>query len=318
MNAGAAGTLAPMTSLHPLPAGITVFERGWLSANNILLQGAAGSALVDSGYCTHAPQTLALVAHALQGRPLDHLLNTHLHSDHCGGNAALQAAYPALTTHIPPGQAAHVADWDPVALSYAPTGQQCPAFHFETVLKPGLALRLGDHDWQVHAAPGHDPHSVVLFEPASRTLLSADALWEVGFGVVFPELEGISAMDEVAATLDLIESLRPITVVPGHGRVFVDVARSLGLARKRLEGFVADPKKHATHAAKVLVKFKLLELQRVSDNALLAWVSETPYLRTLRQRFFDDMPPAPWLHTLLLDLVRVGAARREGGWVVDV
>ncbi|MDB5894178.1 MAG: fold metallo-hydrolase, partial [Rhodoferax sp.] len=117
-----------MTPLHPLPAGVTVFERGWLSANNILLQGEAGSALVDSGYCTHAPQTLALLSHALQGRPLDHLLNTHLHSDHCGGNAALQAAYPALRTHIPPGQAAHVADWDPVALSYAPTGQQCPAF----------------------------------------------------------------------------------------------------------------------------------------------------------------------------------------------
>ena len=307
-----------MTNPHPLPAGVGVLERGWLSANNILVQGRAGTALVDSGYCSHAPQTVALLAHALQGQPLDLLLNTHLHSDHCGGNAALQAAYPALQTRIPPGQAAHVADWDPVALSYTPTGQNCPRFHFEALLQPGSEIRLGDLVWQVHAAPGHDHHSVILFEPASKLLLSADALWEAGFGVVFPELEGIAAMDEVAATLDLIESLAPSTVVPGHGQVFVDLARSLAFARRRLEGFVKDPQKHANHAAKVLLKFKLLELQRVEYAALLQWVAQTPYLQTLRQRFFADQPTAPWLHGLLLELVRVGAARREGDWVEDL
>ncbi|APW36927.1 MBL fold metallo-hydrolase [Rhodoferax koreense] len=306
-----------MTNPSSLPAGVTVLERGWLSANNILVQGRSGAALVDSGYCTHAPQTVALVAHALGGRPLDLLLNTHLHSDHCGGNAALQAAYPAMQTHIPPGQAAFVADWNPEALSYTPTGQNCPRFHFEAVLQPGNEIRLGDLAWQVHAAPGHDHHSVILFEPASKLLLSADALWEAGFGVVFPELDGIAAMDEVAATLDLIERLAPATVVPGHGKVFTDVQRSLAFARKRLEGFIGDPKKHANHAAKVLLKFKLLELQRVEYAALQCWVAETPYLQTLRRRFFDDAPAESWLHGLLLELVRVGAVRREADWVVD-
>ncbi len=66
-----------------------MLERGWLSANNIVLMGPDGTALVDSGYHTHAAQTVALVGHALAGRPLDRLVNTHLHSDHCGGNAAL-------------------------------------------------------------------------------------------------------------------------------------------------------------------------------------------------------------------------------------
>ena len=46
---------------HPLPTDITVFERGWLSSNNILLCGDQATALVDSGYGSHAPQTLALV-----------------------------------------------------------------------------------------------------------------------------------------------------------------------------------------------------------------------------------------------------------------
>ena len=72
---------------------MTVFERGWLSSNNILFTGQhSGAALVDTGYCTHSAQTLALVQSALGRRPLERILNTHLHSDHCGGNAALQAA----------------------------------------------------------------------------------------------------------------------------------------------------------------------------------------------------------------------------------
>ena len=73
-----------------LPASMQVLQRGWLSSNNILFTGGDQTALVDSGYLTHAAQTVALVRHGLQGRPLDRLINTHLHSDHCGGNAALQ------------------------------------------------------------------------------------------------------------------------------------------------------------------------------------------------------------------------------------
>jgi len=251
------------TPTAELPDGLAVFERGWLSSNNILFQGRDQTALVDSGYCTHAEQTLALIREALGGRPLDLLLNTHLHSDHCGGNAALQAAYPDIETLIPPGLAEHVRNWDPVALTYAPTGQQCPRFRMEGLLRPQTEVLLGDRRWQVHAAPGHDPHSVILFEPQSRVLISADALWENGFGVIFQELEGEHAFDQVARTLDLIESLRPLAVIPGHGKVFSQVAPSLAAARRRLDGFVRDPSKHALHAAKVLLKFKLLELQRL-------------------------------------------------------
>ncbi|MCQ9958297.1 hypothetical protein L6B39_14330, partial [Staphylococcus aureus] len=71
----------------------------------------------------------------------------------------------------------------------------------------------------------------ILFEPASRTLISADALWENGFGVVFPEIEGLQAFEEVAATLDVIEALAPLTIVPGHGGVFTGGAAALDTAR---------------------------------------------------------------------------------------
>jgi glyoxylase-like metal-dependent hydrolase (beta-lactamase superfamily II) len=295
-----------------LPAGLTVLERGWLSSNNILMQGEAGAALIDSGYCSHAPQTLALVAQALQDRPLDLLLNTHLHSDHCGGNAALQAAYPQLQTLIPPGQAVFVDAWNPDALSYTPTGQECPRFKFDALLQPGSQLRLGDLQWQVHAAPGHDAHSVILFEPQSRCLISADALWQRGFGVVFPELDGADAFDEVAATLDLIEALDPRLVVPGHGAPFTDVAQALKVARLRLAGFVSSPQKHRQYATKVLLKFKLLEAQRLERAELLAWAHGTPYLAQLFQKQFGDQPFALGLDALVQDLLRAGAATLQG------
>jgi len=47
--------------------------------------------VVDTGFCRHSEQTIALVDRALAGTPLARIVNTHLHSDHCGGNAALQA-----------------------------------------------------------------------------------------------------------------------------------------------------------------------------------------------------------------------------------
>ena len=295
-----------------LPPEITVLERGWLSANNILFIGQRDTALVDTGYCSHASQTVELVRSALQGRPLDRIFNTHLHSDHCGGNAALQAAWPAVLTAIPPGQADHVRQWDPYALSYTPTGQQCPRFRADTLLAPGACVLLGDKPWQVHAAPGHDPHSVVLFNPQDKVLISADALWENGFGVVFPELEGESAFADVAATLDVIEALQPRVVIPGHGPVFTDAPRAIEGARRRLDGFARNPSKHALYAAKVLLKYKLLEWQQIGMADLTAWARATPYFGLLHQRHFGDQAEDAWLQGLADELVRSGAARRVG------
>lgn len=294
-----------------------VLERGWLSSNNILLVGEESAALVDSGYATHAQLTVALVGAALSGRALDLLLNTHLHSDHCGGNAELQRAHKGLQTWIPPGQANEVRRWDPVALTYVPAGQQCEAFRFDHVLQPGAEVELGDSRWQVHAAPGHDPHSVVLFEPATRTLISADALWERGFGVVFPELEGRDGFEQVARTLDLIESLAPATVIPGHGGVFHDVGAALSGARSRLDSFIRQPLKHARHAAKVLIKFKLLELQRVDFEALAAWSARAAYLELLRTTWYPEVALRDWVRMLVDELVANGAASLEGSRVAN-
>ena len=301
-----------------LPPGIHVLERGWLSSNNVLLVGQGCSALVDSGYTTHSGQTLALVDRTLDGRPLDLLINTHLHSDHCGGNAALQARYASLLTHIPPGEADAVRRWDEARLSYRPTGQECPRFGFDATLIPGGELEMGGTTWQVHAAPGHDPHAVVLFEPASRVLISGDALWERGFGVVFPEMWGEPSFDEVSSTLDLIGSLDPACVIPGHGPAFDQVGTALATARERLDAFVRWPEKHARHAVKVLIKFKLLDAKRMSRGDFDAWLRSVSYLEQVRQRFAPDQSREMWATELLHELIKANAVREERGFILDL
>lgn len=291
-----------------LPSGITFFERGWLSSNNVLLEDEQRAVLIDTGYCTHAVQTLALIRQVLQDRPLDEIYNTHLHSDHCGGNAALQAQYPQSRLYIPPGNANHVFNWDPIALSHEPTGQSCPLFFATAALQPGTYFDAANLRWDILAAPGHDPHSVIFFNPSHGILVSADALWENGFGVVFPEIVGEPSFDSVEQTLRLIQSLEPRIVLPGHGAMFSDVKSALERAYKRLDYFRNTPINHANYAAKVLIKFKLLELQQISIPNLIEWASRTPYLQLLHKTYWPEISIENWLSKIFTQLETASAA----------
>ncbi len=285
---------------------IAIFERGWLSSNNILLLGAEGegATLVDASHCLHAAQTEALVRNALRpGERLARIVNTHLHSDHCGGNAALARAFGARIT-IPPGEADAVARWDEDALTYRLTNQRCERFAADALLHPGESLRVGARTWQALAAPGHDPHSLILFDAQDGVLVSADALWENGFGVVFPELDGIDAFDDVAATLDLIEALDVRLVIPGHGAPFTDVAGALQRARSRLAAFRADPTRHARHAIKALAKYHLLEVGSQALPDLLTWFAATPIAQQVWRRLGEPAgSPQAWGNRLIGELI---------------
>ena len=89
-----------------LPPQMHVFVRDWLSANHVVLRSDAGCVVIDSGYDKHVPLMLALIASrmGLDGRPLAKLVNTHCHSDHVGGNAALRRAY-GCNIAVPAGEA---------------------------------------------------------------------------------------------------------------------------------------------------------------------------------------------------------------------
>lgn len=290
--------------------GLRWIERDWLSANMILFAAcdATPSTVVDTGHARHAAMTVALVDDWLAGAQLGQIVNTHLHSDHCGGNAALQRLHPGAGTAVPAPSLARVQGWQEDGLTYRATGQTCPRFVAGQGLWPGGVCRLGATQWQVHAAPGHDPDAVMLFEPQTRTLIAGDALWEQRLAIIFPELEARPGFAATRATLDLIEQLAPRWVIPGHGPAFEDVPAALAASRERLAAYTRDPRRHHRHAARALAMFHLMECQPQPRSHLEQDLVSTPLFQHMWRLLAPDETVLAWAASLVQALLDEGHA----------
>jgi glyoxylase-like metal-dependent hydrolase (beta-lactamase superfamily II) len=247
-----------------LRQGIEVIERGWLSSNSILLCDGNEATLIDSGYVSHAAQTVELVRTALGGRRLARLINTHSHSDHIGGNAAVKEAF-GCRIGVPEGMAPAIENWDEEALLLSVADQQGAPFGLDHTLAVGERLMMGGLEWQALPAPGHDMDALVFHSADARVLISGDALWRDGFGILFAEVIGSGGGLEAAqATLEAIARLPVDRVIPGHGAPFVEVDEALAAAFARLRYFAAGRRPHGPqrdpglcdlHAARAASRF---------------------------------------------------------------
>ena len=295
-----------------LPQNIQVIERGWLSANNVVLHAQGQAVVVDSGYVAHAPQTLALLEHALAGKKLARLVNTHCHSDHMGVNAAIQRKFRCRTS-IAEVEAPLIDRWDERELILSAADQRAERFAYDDTFGGGDTLTMGEYEWQVLAAPGHDTHAVMFYSPETRVLISGDALWENGFGAVFAQLFGRdTALAETRETLERVAALDCEIVIPGHGRPFGDVGAALERAFSRLKGYEEDVTRLARHVVKVLFTFALLEKRSMPISDLSAYVAGVPILAELNSRYLG-MTPAAMAEWVVSDLERAGAAYRQDG-----
>jgi glyoxylase-like metal-dependent hydrolase (beta-lactamase superfamily II) len=298
----------------PVPQ-FRVIERGWLSSNNILFFEDDTATLVDSGYVGHSAQTLALVEATLAGRRLTRLINTHSHSDHIGGNAALKRAYGCEIV-IPAGIEAHVAAWDEEALLLGPAAQRGDRFRHDGVIAVDQEFEMGGMVWRAPAAPGHDMEALVFHCPERRLLISGDALWRDGFGIVFGELLGrTGALQATRGTLERLARLSVSIVIPGHGAAFDDVDAALAQAFRRLEAFEKDPARIGRNAIKACFTFNLLDLQRLPRDGLAAYLQAVPLFRDVGTRLLgmDAEALATWL---LAELQKAGAVAIVGGDIV--
>jgi glyoxylase-like metal-dependent hydrolase (beta-lactamase superfamily II) len=292
---------------------VRVIERGWLNCNQVVMLAPRDNVVVDSGYCTHRERTLELLAGpaGLDRQPLERLVNTHCHSDHMGGNAAIANAYGCRIT-IPAGEVKHVVPWTPQSAWMEEFDQRADPFHFDDTIAPGQSFEGAGLEWDAYAAPGHDMDALMFHEPVNRVLITGDALWENGMGFVWPE-EGANPYIEAAReSLATIERLDPVLVIPGHGAPFGDVRGAIARVRERLAAFEKDPAKNARHVVKVMFVFALLDRQEMSVSDVAAYVGRVPCYRRMSRRFLG-MDDAALAEFLLCDLARSGAiAIRDG------
>lgn len=298
-----------------LPQQIHVLERGWLSSNNIVFLEGAEATLVDSGYLTHADQTLALLDRALEGRKLTRLINTHSHSDHIGGNATVRRAH-GCSISVPEGMAPAVRDWDEDALLLTSALQQAEPFEFDATIAPGDALEMGGIQWQALLVPGHDMHALAYYAPSEKILISGDALWQDGFGVLFAELHGDnSGLPAQRRTLEMLGELEVRAVIPGHGAPFADFDAAMTRALQRLAAFEQSPERMARSAMKALFTFTLLEKRRMKRAEIGDYFGKVAIFRDVSRRFFNR-EAADVAAQVIDELLKAGVLMEQDGDIV--
>ncbi len=143
-----------------------------------------------------------------------YILNTHLHLDHCFGNAWAARRYGILPM-------AHEED----ETLLARMGEQARMFGlpFEVrteklggYLKDGDVLTLGENRIEVIHTPGHSRGGLCFYIPSAGWLISGDSLFEGSIGRT--DLEGGSYATLIKSITERLMALPEDTVVyPGHG-----------------------------------------------------------------------------------------------------
>jgi glyoxylase-like metal-dependent hydrolase (beta-lactamase superfamily II) len=292
-----------------------VLERGWLSSNNVLLFEGERAALVDSGYVGHAAQTVELLRLALDGRSLTRLVNTHSHSDHVGGNAAVRRAF-GCTIAVPAGIAAAVAHWDEDALMLRPTAQRGERFEADATVAADEEIELGGLGWRALAVPGHDMDALAFYCAERRILISGDALWRDGFGIVFAEVLGSAeGLRAVRRTLEMLGRLAVDAVIPGHGAPFADFDDAMTRAWERVAAFEQDGERMARNALRGCFTFAMLDRRSMRRDEVAPYLASVPLYRDINARYFrwTSEALAEWL---VRSLALAGAVRLEADRVV--
>lgn len=297
-----------------LPAPMRFIERDWLSANHVMFLDGDSATLIDSGYGEFNDVTIAEVDTALNewhAPSLDRIVNTHIHSDHIGGNAELQRLHPGCSITVPVDEQPALVNWDAPEqmLSYA--DQEAERFAWDDVIAPGQTMTLGGESWQAIATPGHDMGSLVFYSPKWRILISADALWQNSSGFVPPQAVDPKPLAAQRATFKRLSELDVAVVIPGHGPMFTDFSGALKRASEKLEFFASDDMRIAKNVVKGMFIYSMMWRGSMPLTDLPAYVARIGVHRDYNAQFFrmSDEAFADWL---LGEAIRTGQVRVDG------
>ncbi len=150
-------------------ATLEIYQFPCLSDNYGVLVHDPGADLTAAIDAPEAGKVKAALAE--KGWRLTHILTTHHHADHTGGNAALKAE-TGCTIIGPRGEAAKIPGID-------------------TKVGDGDTFAFGAHQVHVLETPGHTAGQVSYFIPSARIAFCGDTLFAIGCGRV---IEGTPRM----------------------------------------------------------------------------------------------------------------------------
>ncbi len=207
-------------AVHKIVVARSIMGRGIYHTAAYWIDGL----LVDTG-CAH---TAGELVSALEGLPVDQVVNTHCHEDHIGGNGPLQRAR-GVTIRAHPMALPILAE---------PRRQYLQAYRrlFWGWPEPSHAVAVEDwvvtprYRFQVLETPGHCPDHICLYEPQEGWLFSGDAYIGGQERAARPDYDFTSLIK----SLRMLASLRIDALFPGSGTV------RLGDPRQELVRKVAD------------------------------------------------------------------------------
>jgi glyoxylase-like metal-dependent hydrolase (beta-lactamase superfamily II) len=234
-----------------------VFMLVGAGGNTTVHVGEDGVLLVDSKLLGSSDNVLEALA-TITDRPIRYVLNTHVHADHVGGNAALAQAGSTRTGGVVVRQIGENITDSAVILAHenvlqrvaAPTGalSELPfeAWPSETFFNDRRDFAFNDDGIVVRHLPrAHTDGDTIVFFRKADVLAVGDVFGTTGYPVL--DLERGGSVDGMLAALDaIIEIAIPdvdhqggTLIVPGHGRLsdeidVVEIRDLLTIVRDRV------------------------------------------------------------------------------------
>jgi glyoxylase-like metal-dependent hydrolase (beta-lactamase superfamily II) len=222
--------------------------------------GDDGVVLVDDQFAPLVPKIEAALR-TITDRPVRFVLNTHWHSDHTGGNAALQRNAPVIAHE---NVRRRLAEGNPNLLGHVVPPAPKEALPIIT-FQQGVTVHLNGEDIKaLHYAKGHTDGDSIVFFPRSNVVHMGDDFVTYGFPFV-DVASGGSAMGLVDNAEKAMAAVPDdVKVIPGHGKVSTkaDVLKYVVALRDSIDLVRAARKKGLTleqaKANHVLAKYDAL------------------------------------------------------------
>lgn len=294
-----------------MPSWLEFAQSRFPSGNMALVKGPRPW-LVDTGFGSEVAATEAWLRAAL-GTPaaLAGIVNTHYHSDHVGGNYALQTRYdrPLAASSL---DAALINGRDPAACAAVWLDQPVEPYRVDYALAEGDVIDTGEVRLQVVAAPGHTRGQICLYAPEERVLISGDALHGDDVPWINIYGEGRDALDVALATLERLAGLGARLAVSGHGPPITDVPKAIAATQRRYTQWQSDPERMAWHAGKRIFAYALMIRGGQPADRVESYLMGCRWFQDYSHGTFGR-PATQFAAPFLAEMLRSGAAEwREG------